>query len=374
MSLVRLRSIIRKEFIHIFRDPRTLIVIFLIPVIQLILLGYAVTTDIKHLPTAVLDQDRTPESRDLISTYQASDYFNIKYYADSQEALTYLVDSARARAAMIIPSGYGHDLLKENRAAVAFIIDGSDPAVASTAFAAAQSVGQSKGIQIIQRRLNVDPARLPGIDVRPRVWYNPEMRSSHFMIPALMGLILQFLTTFLTALSIVREKEQGTIEQLVVTPIKPVELVLGKVTPYVVVAFFDFLEVLVIGIFWFGVPVHGSLPLLLALAALFLLTSLGLGLFISALARSQQEAMLLTVLVLFPSIFLSGFFFPLEAMPAVLQAISLVIPLRYLLAIIRGIVLKGVGLDVFFGEAIALIIFGVVILTAASRRFTKTLE
>lgn len=173
---------------------------------------------------------------------------------------------------MIIPSGYGHDLLKENRAAVAFIIDGSDPAVASTAFAAAQSVGQSKGIQIIQRRLNLDPARLPGIDVRPRVWYNPEMKSSHFMIPALMGLILQFLTTFLTALSIVREKEQGTIEQLVVTPIKPVELVLGKVTPYVVVAFFDFLEVLVIGIFWFGVPVHGSLPLLLVLAALFLLT------------------------------------------------------------------------------------------------------
>jgi len=222
--------------------------------------------------------------------------------------------------------------------------------------------------------LGVDPESQPGIDVRPRVWYNPEMKSANFMIPALMGMILQYLTTLLTALAIVREREQGTIEQLIVTPIRPIELVLGKVVPYIVIAFFDLGEVLLIGVFWFGVPIRGSIPLLLALSVLFLFTSLGIGLFVSTISRTQQEAMLSTFLILLPTIFLSGFFFPIEAMPRALQLISAIIPLRYLLVIIRGIILKGVGLELLMDQVVALTVFGVVIMALAATRFRKRLE
>jgi ABC-2 type transport system permease protein len=370
----RLWPIMRKEFLHIFRDPRTLAIMFLIPIVQLILLGYAATTDVEHLRTAVLDEDRTPESRALIAAYQASNYFDITYYVRDEEELARLVDSGRVRAGMIIPAGYGRDLTRGKRAQISFVIDGSDPNVANTAFAASQSVGMAQSVEVARTMLGVDPEEQPGIDVRPRVWYNPEMKSANFMIPALMGMILQYLTTLLTALAIVREREQGTIEQLIVTPIRPIELVLGKVVPYIVIAFFDLGEVLLIGVFWFGVPIRGSIALLLALAALFLFTSLGIGLFISTISRTQQEAMLSTFLILLPTIFLSGFFFPIEAMPRALQLISAIIPLRYLLVIIRGIILKGVGLELLADQVIALAVFGVVIMTLAATRFRKRLE
>jgi ABC-2 type transport system permease protein len=210
--------------------------------------------------------------------------------------------------------------------------------------------------------------------VRPRVWYNPEMKSANFMIPGIMGLILYFMTCLFTAMAIVREREQGTIEQLIVTPIKPLELIVAKVAPYVFVAFFDVLEILVIGVFWFGVPIKGSLGLLLGLSALFLLTSLGIGIFISSVANTQQEAMMLAFLTMFPSIFLGGFFFPIEAMPGWLQAITYVVPLRYMLVVIRGIILKGVGLQILLQEVIALVIFGLVIVLLAASRFRKQLE
>jgi ABC-2 type transport system permease protein len=226
----------------------------------------------------------------------------------------------------------------------------------------------------VQRVLGVDMDQLPGIEVRPRVLYNPEMKSSTYMIPALIGIILQFLTTLFTSLAIVREREQGTIEQIMVTPIRPWELVVGKVIPYVTIAYWDLAEVLVVGILWFGVSIHGSLPLLLALSFLFLFTSLGIGLLISATARTQQEAMFLAMFTLLPSIFLSGFFFPLEAMPAALRVLSYLIPLRYFLIIVRSIVLKGVGLATLTDEVMALVIFGFVIMLAATRRFRKRLE
>ncbi|HID87085.1 MAG TPA: ABC transporter permease [Anaerolineae bacterium] len=370
----RLLTIIRKEFIHIRRDPRTLTIMFLLPVIQMFLLGYAATTNVEHLPTAVLDRDRTARSRALIDAYRASGYFDIAYYVRSEEALLALLDGGQVRAGMIIPPGYERDLAKGRQAQVAFLIDGSDPNVANTAFAAAQSVGQAQSVKVALRALSGKASQLPGIEVRPRVLYNPEMKSSSFMIPALIGIILQYLTTLLTALAIVREREQGTIEQLIVTPIRPWELVVGKVVPYVAVAFWDLGEVLLVGMFWFGVPVRGSIPVLLALAVLFLLTSLGIGLLISAAAHTQQEAIFLTFLILLPSIFLSGFFFPLEAMPLFLQLISYVIPLRYFLVIVRSIVLKGVGLATLTDEVIALVIFGFVIMLAATRRFRKRLE
>ncbi len=370
----RLRAVIGKEFLHIRRDKRTLGIMFLMPVVEMVLLGYVATTNIEHLRTAVLDRDRTHQSRALIDAYQASNYFDIMYYVENEQAIMTLLDGGKARAGMIIPTGYGEKLTKGRRPQVSFLIDGSDPNVSNTAFAAAQAVGQAKSTEVVQELMGIDLTDMPGIDVRPRVLYNPEMKSSAFMIPALIGLVLQFLVTLFTSMAIVREREQGTIEQLIVTPIRPLELVLGKVIPYVAVAFFDLSEVLIIGVFWFGVPIKGSMTLLLSLSTLFLITVLGMGLLISTAAHTQQEAMFMTMFTALPSIFLSGFFFPLEAMPAALQAISYLIPLRYFLIIVRSIVLKGVGADLLLNEIVALCIFGVLMLGLASTRFRKKLE
>ena len=370
----RTLTIARKELLHIVRDRRTLVVMFLLPVVQLFLMGYAATTDIEHLRTAVLDGDRTSPSRELIGAYRASNYFDIVAYVGNEEELGRMVDQGTVRAGLIIPAGYGADVTAGRKASVAFVIDGSDPNVANTIFAASQQVGQAQSMRLIERRLGISPEEMTALEVHPRVWYNPEMKSVKFMIPGLIAMVLFTLTIMLTALAIVREREQGTIEQLMVTPIRPIELIVGKVAPYVLVAFFDVLEVLAIGVFWFGVPVHGSFPLLLLLVALFLMTSLGIGIFISSVANTQQEAMLTVWLMLLPSIFLAGFFFPIEAMPGFLQAISYLIPLRYMLVIARGIILKGVGLEVLIEQVVALVIFGVVIMTFAATRFRKRLE
>ena len=372
----RILPIMRKEFLHIIRDPRTLGIMLVIPLVEMLLFGYAVTTDVKHLPMAVLDQDRSAQSRELVEAYRVSTVFDISYHVSSEADLTRLIDSGDARAALIIGPGYGDDLAKRGAAQVAFVIDGSDPTVANTALAAAITVGQAKSVQVVQSMLARSGLRLSeasGLQVRTRVWYNPDMVSANFMVPALIGFILQMLTTMLTAMSIVREKELGTIEQLIVTPIKPIELILGKVTPYALIAIFDAVEILVVGSWWFNVPINGSVALLLALCCVFLLSSLGMGILISSVARTQQEAMFLAFFNMFPAIFLSGFMFPLSAMPAVLQVISYAVPLRYFLVIDRGIVLKGNGLDILWPEVVALAIFGVVILGLASTRFRKTL-
>jgi len=372
--ITRTLTVARKELLHILRNRRTLVVMFIIPVVQLFLLGYAATTDIDHLRTAVLDADRTSQSRQLIEAYRASSYFDIVAYVGSEEELGRMVDRGEVRAGLIIPAGYGADVVAGRRANVAFVIDGTDPTVASTVFGAAQQVGQAHGLQILERRLGISAEEMTALEVQPRVWYNPAMKSANFMIPGLIAMILFTLTTILTALAIVRERETGTIEQLMVTPIRPVELVVGKLLPYVAVAFFDVIEVLLIGVFWFGVPVHGSVSLLLATSAVFLMTSLGIGIFISTVANTQQEAMLMVWLMMLPSIFLAGFFFPLEAMPISLRAISYLVPLRYMLVIIRGIILKGVGMDVLMDQVGALVIFGVVIMGIAAVRFRKRLE
>lgn len=370
----RTLTIARKELWHIVRNPRTLAIIFLFPIVQLFLLGYAATTDVEHLKTAVLDNDRTVQSREVIRSYANSNYFDIVAYVETESQLARMVDWGQARAGLIIPAGYGADIEAGRQASIACIIDGSDPNVANTAYAASQQVGQAQSMQIIERRLGISPEDMIALEVKPRVWYNPEMKSANFMIPGLMGVILYLITTMLTALAIVREREQGTIEQLLVTPIRPIEMIMGKVLPYVGVAFFNVLEVLAIGTLWFGVPIHGSLMLLLALTTVFLLSALGLGIFISSAAATQQEAMMLVWFIMLPSIFLTGFFFPLEAMPAALQAISYVIPLRYMLEIVRGIILKGVGLNVLLRDVAALLIFGIAIVTIATTRFRGQIE
>ncbi|MBC8264586.1 MAG: ABC transporter permease [Anaerolineales bacterium] len=372
--MYRTLAVMRKEFIHIFRDSRTLAVMFLIPIIQLVLLGYAATTDVDHISTVVFDQDRTAQSRELIDTYGASGYFDINYYVSNEEALARLIDGGKARAGLLIPAGYSKDLAREGTAQVSVVIDGSDPSIANAALSAATAVGQAKSAEIVQQMMGIDPEEQPGLEVRPRVWYNPELASANFMIPGIIGTIMQLLTTFLTSMAIVRERERGTMEQLIVTPLKSYELIIGKLIPYVFIAFLDTLEVLAVGAFWFGVPIRGSILLLLALSVLALMTSLGLGLFISTVSNTQQEAMLLSYLIQLPSIFLSGFMFPIAAMPRVLQYFSYGVPLTYFLIIVRGIVLKGIGLELLIEQVVAMAIFGVVILTLSAARFRKRLE
>jgi ABC-2 type transport system permease protein len=377
MNLTRLASLVRKEFIQIARDPRTLYIVIAIPVVQMFLLGYTATTDVRNVPLAVLDQSRSPASRQLLDAYRAADYFRLAFDVDSEDELRTLIDDGDARAGLVIPADFGPRLLAGDTARLAFVLDGSDPNVASTSLAAAQLIGQSYSTAItfdrIERR-GLGGSVQPALEVRAQVWYNPDLVSAYFMVPALIGMILQLITSMLTATAIVRERERGTIEQLIVTPVRSLELIIGKITPYVLIAFFDTIEVLVVGTLWFKVPIRGSLGLLLGLSGIFLVSSLGIGLFISTVARSQQEAMMVTWFTLLPTVFLSGFLFPLAAMPTVLQAVSLVIPLRYYLIIIRSILLKGVGAASLGPEIAALVVFGVVTMSAAALRFRKRLD
>lgn len=373
----RLMSLIRKEFIQIRRDPRTLGIIFVMPVAMLFLLGFAATNDVRNIDLAVYDQDQSPASRRLLEAYKQADYFRLSYIAASEEELRTLIDNNSVRAGIIIPPGYGRDVAGWSSAQVSFVLDGSDPTVASTALAAATMIGQAQSTKLQVERLQqrgMATLLQPALDVRTQVWYNPGLVSSYFMVPAMIGMILQYLGTMLTATAIVRERERGTIEQLIVTPLRSQELVLGKLAPYVILAFWDTIEVLIVGVLLFHMPINGDLTLLLLLTGLFMVTTLGIGLLISTVANTQQEAMLTTMFTLLPSIFLSGFFFPLAAMPAWLQAMSYLIPLRYFLIIARGIVIKGVGLSAMWPEVIALAIFAVVVMGAAAARFKKSLD
>ena len=372
----RLFSIIRKEFIQIIRDKRTLALILIIPIMQLFLLGYSATSDVRDIPMAVMDQSLSAESRALLDSFRAADYFLITNVVSSEDELRTAVDNGIVRAAIIIPATYAKDL-NDGQAQVSFILDGSDPAIAATSLSAAQLIGQNHSTKVLMDKFNRNGLGIqtkPPVEIRTTVWYNPDMISAYFMIPGVIGMILFAITAILTATAVVRERERGTIEQLIVTPIRSWELVLGKVLPYTILALFDTLEILFIGHYWFHVPIRSSLLLIVGISALFLLSGLGIGLFASTIANTQQEAMLTVWMVLLPSIFLSGFFFPIDAMPAFLRMISYAIPLRYYLSIMRVLLLKGVGLGMITNDVIALTLFGIAIMGAASMRFRKRLD
>jgi ABC-2 type transport system permease protein len=377
MSLPRLMALIRKEFLQIRRDPRTLILVIVIPIMQMFLLGYAATNDVRNVPLAVLDQDLSAQSRTLLDAYRAADYFRITVEADSEDQLRTLIDDGSVRAGLIIPKGYGADITDNRQAQILFLLDGTDPTVASTALSAAQLIGQSFASSVLGQTLarrGASASVESPLQVLTQVWYNPDLASAYFMIPGVIGVILQALSSILTATAIVRERERGTIEQLIVTPIRSLELIIGKLLPYVLLSFLNTFEVLALGHWWFGVPVRGDLILIALLSGLFLLSSLGVGIFASSISNTQQEAMLTVWLTLLPSIFLSGFFFPLEAMPQILQWISYLTPLRYYLVIIRSLMLKGVGAEAFPEQIVALAVFGVVIMGIAALRFRKRLD
>lgn len=372
----RLISLIRKEFIQLFRDKRMLAIILVIPLMQLFLLGYAATNEVRNIPMAVFDQSLSPESREFLDLFQATDYFKLSYSVSSDAEIRELIETSDAGVGLIIPPDYA-TRINEGEAQVAFILDGSDPTMATTALSAAQLIAQNYATELLVEKMTRSGMNLQlkmPLEMRTTVWYNPDMITAYFMIPGVIGMILYTITAILTATSVVRERERGTIEQLIVTPIRSWELVVGKILPYVILSLFDTVEVLAVGHFWFGVPIRGSLLLILLLSILFLFTGLGIGLFASTVANTQQEAMLSVFMTLLPSIFLAGFFFPIANMPKVLQWISYILPLRYFLKIIRVLLLKGVGLAAIKWEVFALFVFGLLIMGAATMRFRKRLD
>jgi ABC-2 type transport system permease protein len=357
--LARIWSIVAKEFIQIRRDPRTLAIVLVMPVMQLVLFGYAINTTADHIATVVLDQARDAQSRRFVASFFNTGYFDRTSDAGSLAELRAAIDSGSAKVGIVLPPDFSREMVSGRPPTAQVLVDGSDPNTAQTALLVSGTLASSGGVRV---------------DVRPSVLYNPGMQSVNFMIPGLLGLILQFQTLLLTAFAVVRERERGTLEQLVVTPVKPWELMLGKILPFVVLGFANVLLASAVGRFWFGVEFAGSYPLLLALAALFVMSSLGLGLLISTISQTQTQAMQVALFVMLPSILLSGFVFPREGMPHPIRELGLFIPLTYFLQILRGIILKGVGVEVLWPQVVALALFGLAVFGLSANRFRKTLD
>jgi ABC-2 type transport system permease protein len=373
----RFKALIRKEMIHMLRDPRTLVFIFLMPIMQLVLLGFVNNTDIKNVPTVVFNQDNSRASRDLLDSFDATGYFSFKYAVFSQVDVNDLIASGKAAVGIVIPPDYGINLATGKTADVLVLLDGSDPTVAGSILSAAALVGQAHGASVRTQQLalrgSVGSVASP-VDVRTRVLYNPDLLGSYNIVPGLVAMILFQTATSLTALAIVKERERGTIEQLIVTPIRSWELVVAKIIPYILVSFANTILIMAVGTFLFGVPLRGSLMLLFSLVGLYLLPTLGLGLLISTSARTQQQAQLMTMPIMLPSMLLSGVFFPTSSLPLFLQLLGKLLPLTYFVIILRSIVIKGVGLNMIMPEVIALTFFAILLLGMAARRFQKTLD
>jgi ABC-2 type transport system permease protein len=373
----RFRALIKKEITHMLRDPRTLVFIFIMPIMQLVLLGFVNNTDIKNVSTVIFNQDNSSASRQLLDSFQATGYFSFDYAVYSQVEVNDLIDSGKASVGIVIPPDYSLNLATGKTADVLVLLDGADPTVAGAILSAAALVGQAHGADVRSQQLALQGPAGGGatpVDVRTRVLYNPDLLDSYNIVPGLIAMILFQTATSLTALAIVKERERGTIEQLIVTPIRNWELVVAKIIPYIIVSFANTILIMAIGTFLFGVPLRGSLLLLFALIGLYLLPTLGLGLLISTAARTQQQAQLMTMPIMLPSMMLSGVFFPLSSLPLFLQFVGNLLPLTYFVYILRSIVIKGVGINMIMPQVIALTAFAIALLGLAAMRFKKTLD
>jgi ABC-2 type transport system permease protein len=368
----RIVSVALKEFLQLRRDRRSLIILMAIPLIQLFIFGYALSTDIKNIPLALWDASKTPQSRDLVASFSQTEFFSVNYYASGYEEINRLIESGTVKVALIIPADYASQLEKGRTAQVQLFIDGSDPTVSIQALSYASLITQQKAVELIAARRGGQAIDLPLV-AEPRVWYNPSMQSIIFNVPGLVGVIMQMVTTMLTAFAVVREKETGTIEQLNVTPLRRGELIVGKLVPYVIIGYAQMVLVLLIAVLVFGMVIHGSLWLLLGLTSVFLLFTLGTGLLISTVSATQFQAQQLSFVTLLPAILLSGFIFPIESMPIVVQWISKVIPLTYYLHIVRGIVVKGIGFEYLWADVLVLALMGIAVIALAASRLRKTL-
>lgn len=366
----RLRHLVRKEFLELRRDPRLFSIVILAPIIQLTLLGYAATTDVRDVPVVVVDQDRSAESRDLVSRFDASQHFVVVGARGSIVEAGRELDAGGAWLALVIPPDYGARVRQRRDAVVQVLADGTDANSTNVAlgYAGALMAAYARERAAEAGAARAEPLVVPEI----RVWFNPELESRFFMIPGILALLLLVVTTNLSSMAIVREKEVGTLEQLNVTPLRRWELIVGKLLPYALIGLVDVALVVAVAMGWFQVPLRGSLLLLVAMCLVYLLTTLGLGLFVSTISGTQQQAMMTaSFFFMIPMVFLSGFVFPIENMPRAVQAVTYLIPLRYFLVILRGIFLKGVGLEVLWPQAAALTAWGVGILVLATLRSSK---
>lgn len=372
----RLWYVMWKELLELRQDPRLFGVIFIAPVVQLTMLGYAATTDVRDVPIVVVDQDRSTRSRELISRFEASPNFTVVGTAGNLNGVDPWFERGRAWLALAIPGDYALTLAAGRPSPVQVIADGTDSNSTGVAlgYAANLVAGYNEELAVRRAAAAGVPAPRQAIEPRIRIWFNPELESREFMIPGIVALLLLVITTNLSSMAIVREKELGTLEQLNVTPITRWQLILGKLLPYGVIGLIDVVVVTAAAILWFEIPLAGSPVLLGVCSAIYLLTTLGLGLFVSTISNTQQQAMMTsTFFFLTPMLYLSGFIFPIENMPAVIQPLTYLIPLRYFIVIVRGIFLKGVGVAVLWPQILALLAWGLVIVGLAVARSRKTL-
>jgi len=374
--ITRIRPVVRKEFRQIFRDKRSLGVILFIPLFLLVMFGYAVSLDVRNIPIGVLDLENSRESREFLRAFENNEYFDIRYYLLSYSQIDEMMEEGEIKVALVIPRDFTRKLWRENTCEVQMLLDGSNPTEASTMIGYLEVISRSYSAEItaeINANLSYAGGRPPvPLDFRPRVWYNPELRSSVFLIPGLITFILVISAVVSTALSIVREKERGTMEQILVSPLHPLELVVGKTIPYVLISLISAFGVLGVSYLLFGVTVHGSYLLLLLVMLLFLLSCLGLGILISTISATQQVAFTLAVLItVLPSFLLSGFVFPIRNMPWIIQAITYLIPARYALEALRGIIIKGSGLLSFWPAVLGLVVFSAATLALSTFRLRR---
>ena len=365
----RLWPMLRKEFIQMRRDRLTLGIMLGIPAIQLVIFGFAIRTDVRNLPTVVLDESRSYESRALVQVMNNTGNFRVVEEVRSRDELRRMIDAGDASAAVVIPPEFQRDVRRGRGGQAQVIVDAADPLASQSAISGAMLAGQARSAE-----LSGSGARTPPVEVRVRPWYNPALRSEVYIVPGLIGVLLSLTMILVTSLAITRERERGTLEQLIVTPIGKTSMMLGKILPFVLVGYVQMTVVLVLGSILFRVPIRGSLVELYAVSFVFVMASLGLGLFVSTVARTQAQAMQLSFMLLLPNILLSGFMFPVEAMPRPMQWVSVALPLTHYLTVLRGVLLKGVGFALLWQEAAILCAMATVILALSVARFSKTIE
>jgi ABC-2 type transport system permease protein len=368
--LERIKQMVIKEFIQVFRDKRMKAIVFITPIMQLMLFGYAVTTDVNNITTALYDLDRSFESRELARRLESSGYFNIAYFPESPDEIQGLMDRGKVLCAIQISNGFSSDLKRKVPTEIQIIVDGTDSNTATVAmdYAGRIVMGYAKEFAA---DLRMKPAE---IRAEIRAWYNPDLRSRNYNVPGVIAIVIMLVCLLLTSMAVVREREIGTMEQLMVTPLRPVELILGKTIPFAIIGFFDVFLVTIIAVFWFDIPIKGSLHIMPVATAIYLLSVLGIGVFISTIARTQQQALMATFLFYVPAVLLSGFMFPIDNMPVIIQYGTYINPLRYFLVIIRGVFLKGNGFGILWPQMLSLLLLGLVVMTLGSLRFRKRMS
>ena len=374
MNLLRLKALIQKEFAQFFKDKKLLPLVFVAPILQLIFLGYAASLDVKNIAFVLCDLDKSSESRKLVEAFTNSGYFSMEYSTEDYSDVQKYLDNSQAGMALVIPPRFGDKIVRREPVDVQILFDGSEGNSTAIASSYAMQIINRYSQQIL---LNIvgDVRKLGGISTETRAWYNPTLISRLFMVPGVLVLLLLVTTTVLTAMAIVKEKEIGTLEQLLVTPLRPVELIIGKLIPFTLIGLIVVTVALLVMVFGFSIPIRGSVVLLYLFTVGFLMTSLGLGLFVSTTAKTQQQAMMVGLFfVLLPMMYISGFVFPIENMPPILQWFAAMVPMKYYLIAIRSIILKGVGLSELWFEATMLFVMGIMILTASVLRFKEKID